>query len=72
MIEVYNKTCQNCLFSKNRIVSKEHQIEMQITLIFIQNKLSLSSQSKILKSIQKKIDFCKETARKVNQHKLNL
>jgi hypothetical protein len=51
---------------------KLHQIEMQITLILIENKLSLSNQSKILKSIQKKIDFCKESAKEVNQHKLNL
>jgi hypothetical protein len=28
MIEVYNKTCQNCLFSKNRNVSKERANEI--------------------------------------------
>lgn len=44
----------------------------QIIALFIEHEISLTHQLEILKRVRQKIEFCKQTAKEVKQHKLKL
>ncbi len=44
----------------------------EIIKLFIDNEIPLSQQLEILKMVRQKIEFCRNTAKEMKQHKLNL
>jgi hypothetical protein len=44
----------------------------EIIKLFIDNEIPLSQQLEILKLVRQKIEFCRNTAKEMKQHKLKL
>lgn len=42
----------------------------EIIALFIEREISITQQLEILKKVKEKIEFCKQTAKEVKQHKL--
>lgn len=52
--------------------SKINEKANEIIALFIEHKISITQQLEILKRVIQKIEFCRNTGKEVNQHKLKL
>ena len=50
----------------------EHQLAMKIIKILIESGLSVSDQLEVIKSVQKRLEFCKLTAHRMAQKQTKL
>lgn len=50
----------------------EHQLSMKIIKTLIESGLSVSDQLEVIKGVQKRLEFCKLTAHKMEQKQTKL
>ena len=56
-------------------MKKKEQINKkanEIIALFIENEISLTQQLEIIKLVTQKIEFCKQAAKEITQHKLKI